>query len=139
VPGFLTAAKKVLKDGVRFEYQYFDSDIITLGHDRHIYGERIEAGWILTVKHCYLYLPEIGTPDVVVIYVEAGPHEMIVRARGKEVGRRGMSGLTPFYVGEYQRVVGYAPNAEVGNQIKLTVTGYLTPLWDWRKLTGRED
>lgn len=121
---------------MRFEYQFFKDDIITLGHSQRIYGERIEAGWILVVKHCYVYLPEIGTPDKIIIYIENGPSKPIIRARGKEVGRLGISSLAPFLVGEYQRVVGHAPDANPGDSISMTITGDLMPLWDWRKSTG---
>lgn len=123
---------------MRFEYQYFIKDIITLGHNRRVYGERIEAGWILVVKCCYFYVPQIGTPDVVTLFVERGPHEVPIRSRGKEVGRRGMTVMCPFYVGEYQRIVGYAPNSEIGDEISLSVMGYLRPLFEWRTNSERE-
>jgi len=122
---------------VRFEYQYSARETITVDHDKRVYGERIAAGWILTVKSCYMYVPEVGTQDIVHLLVEAGPQEMEIRVRGKEVGRVGISALNPFYVGEYQRVVGYAPSAEIGHKLSLTVIGYLTPLWDWRMVTGK--
>jgi len=122
---------------MRFEFQCKTRDFIVPGHNRRIYCDRIEPGWILTVETCYLHVPQIGTPDVVSIIVERGPEELIVRSRGKEVGRQGISALCPFYVGEYQRIVGYAPNAEIGDELSLNVMGYLMPLWDWRGLTSK--
>jgi len=110
------------------------SEIISAGHSKHVYGERIEPGWILTVKCCYFYVPEIKTAHVVTVWVEIGPSKYIIRSRGKETGRRGMTTMCPFFVGEYQRVVGYAPNASVGDEVVLNIMGYLTPLWDWRGL-----
>jgi len=121
---------------LRFEYQYIDSVTITEGHNRRVYSERIEPGWILTVTNCYIYVPEVGTPDKVIILVEAGAQEIVIRARGKEVGRLGISSLTPFVVGEYQRIIGYAPQANVGDSISLNIGGWLSPLWDWRKRPG---
>jgi len=122
---------------VRFEYQWLAKETITADHNRRVYGERVEPGWILTVTNCYLHVPEIGVPDIVTILVETGAQELIVRSRGKETGRQGISALCPFYVGEYQRVVGYAPNAELNNTLALTVIGSLSPLWDWRKWPGK--
>jgi len=118
---------------MRLEYQCCAEETITLGHNRRIYCERVEPGWILTAEMCYLHVPQIGTPDVVSIFVERGPEEIIVRSRGKEVGRQGISALCPFYVGEYQRIVGHAPNAEIGDELSLNVMGYLMPLWEWRR------
>lgn len=122
---------------MRFEYQFFAKEVITDGHCRCAYGERIAAGWILTVNTCYLYIPEAATPDYACICVETGPNEIMIRSRGKDVGRRGMSTLNPFYVGEYQRIHGCAPNADIGDTISLSIVGYLMPLWDWRQSAGK--
>jgi len=122
---------------MRFEYQHVARATITADHNRRVYGERVPSDWMLTVKACYMYVPEIGTPDKVLLLIETGPEEIEIRARGREVGRLGISALNGFYVGEHQRVVGYAPNTEVGDKISLTVIGYLTPLWDFRKWTGK--
>jgi len=123
---------------MRFEYQHVTRETITASHNRRVCGERVLPGWILTVKSCYMYVPEIGTPHIAAILIETGPEEIEIRVRGKEVGRLGISALNRFYVGEHQRVVGYAPNAEVGNKLSLTIIGYLTPLDFWRGLVGRE-
>jgi hypothetical protein len=137
LPGIPAAIAEVLKAAVRFEYQRVTKEIITAGHNKRIYGERIEPGWILTVATCYLHVPQIGTPDIVTILVEAGAQELIIRSRGKEVGRDGISTLCPFHVGEYQRIVGYAPNSEINDTLALTVIGSLSPLWDWRRWPGK--
>jgi len=121
---------------MRFEYQHVARETITADHNRRVCGERVLPGWILTIESCYMYIPEIKTPDIAAILIETGPEEIEVRVRGKEVGRLGISALNRFYVGEHQRVVGYAPNTEVGNKISLTVIGYLTPLLFWRGLVG---
>jgi len=122
---------------MRFEYQHVARATITADHNRRVYGERVLPGWILTVKSCYMYVPDIATPDKLLILVETDPEEIEIRARGKESGRLGISTLNDFYVGEHQRVVGYAPNSGVGDKISLTVIGYLTPLWDFRKWAGK--
>ena len=131
--GILAAITEVLKNAVRFEYQYCCEEVITAGHDKRCYGERINAGWILTVDTCYLYIPEAKTPDYACICIQNGAKEMMLRSRGKETGRRGISTINRFYVGEYQRVIASAPNAEIGDTISLCMIGYLMPLWDWRE------
>ena len=120
---------------MRWEYQYNNKVILTAGHALRIYGEWIEAGWILTVNTCFLYVPEIGTPDKVSLLVESIGQEMVVRCRGKEVGRSGISTVNPFLVGEHQRIVGSAPDSSIGDELSLCVMGYLMPLWDWRSRT----
>lgn len=120
---------------MRFEYQFCRKAVITPGHSRCLYGELIDPGWILTVVTCYFYIPEADTPDFACICVEIGGRDVMIRSRGKEAGRRGMSTLNPFYVGEYQRIHACAPNADEGDTISLCVMGYLMPLWDWRRLT----
>lgn len=135
MPGIFATTAEVCSIKVRLEYQHKSSEVITLGHNRKVYAERVEPGWILTVKCCFFHVPEIGTPHVVTIYVEIGADEHVIRSRGKETGRLGMTVMCPFFVGEYQRIVGYAPNAAEGDTISLQVMGYLTPLWDWRRLS----
>ena len=120
---------------MRWEYQYCKKVFVTPGHNRRVYGEWIEAGWMLTVETCYLYIPEAKTPDYACICVENGGQELMIRSRGKDVGRRGISSLNPFYVGEHQRVIASAPNANIGDELSLCVMGYLMPLWDWRSKT----
>jgi len=137
MPDIPAATAEILRPVVRFEYQWLARETITAGHNKRVYGERIEPGWMLTVISCYLHVPEIGTPDIVTILLEMGAQELIIRSRGKEVGRQGISTLCPFYVGEYQRIVGYAPNAELNNTLALTVIGSVSPLWDWRKWAGK--
>jgi len=117
---------------MRLEYQYKAEAIITLGHDKKVCSERIDPGWLLKVSCCYFYVPEIGTNDKLILSIEGGSQELIVRARAKEIGRTGMSILCPIIVGEHQRIVGSAPNAEVGDTLELTVIGELTPLSVWR-------
>lgn len=118
---------------MRFEYQFCVKENVTPGHSKCVYGERVEAGWILTVETCYLYLPEAKTTDYACLCVEIGGRDVMIRSRGKDVGRRGMSNLNPFYVGEYQRIHACAPDAAEGDEISLCIMGFLMPLWDWRR------
>jgi len=117
---------------MRIEYQHVAREIIISGHNRRVYGERVLPGWILTVDTCYMYVPEVRTQDVLSILIESAQEEIEIRARGKDVGRVGISALNKFFIGEHQRIIGYAPSAEIGDKISLTVIGCLTPLSAWR-------
>lgn len=118
---------------MRQEYQWHDHVIVTADHDRKIYGERVEAGWILLVSTCFLHMPEAKIGDIAEILIDQGSAELEVRARGRDAAKQGMSAINPFHVGEYQRVVGHAPDADVGNELCLTIIGELVPLKKWRK------
>lgn len=122
---------------MRFEYTDVVETIVTVGHNKKVYSERVDAGWLLKVVCYYMYVPDIATQHHLAILVEKGAQDLYVRWRGKEVGRVGISTLSPFLVGEYQCVVGYAPDAEIGDKLKLTLFGELTPLFVWRGLTER--
>lgn len=120
---------------MRFEYQYRTTEIITAGHNRRVYSERVDAGWLLTVLSCYLHIPDSKIGHVAEILVSDGAQELEIRSRGRDAAKQGMSTLNPFYVGEYQRVIGHSPDSNLNDKICLTVIGHLTPLWDWRSQT----
>jgi len=118
---------------VRQEYQYRATEIITVGHDNKVYGDRVKPGWILKVLTCYLHMPDSKIADVAEILVDDGAIELEIRARARDAAKQGMSALNPFYVGEYQRVIGYSPDSDIGDEICLTVIGEMIPLKKWRK------
>ncbi|MBA7702055.1 hypothetical protein ES703_110808 [subsurface metagenome] len=118
---------------MRIEYQYHTHKIIAPGDDNRVYGERIKAGWILKVLTCFLHMPDSKINAVAEINIDQGSRELEIRARARDAAKQGMSTLNPFYVGEYQRIVGHAPDSEEGDEICLTVIGELIPLKKWRK------
>lgn len=118
---------------MRLEYQYRARDIITLDHDFHIYGERVKPGYILKVLTCFLHLPDSKIADVATLTIYDGSHEFEIRSRARDAAKQGLSALNPFYVGEYQMVIGQTSRADVGDEICLTVIGEMIPLRKWRR------
>lgn len=118
---------------MRKEYQYHTHKIIKVGDNNRICGERVKAGWILKVLTCYLHMPDSAKGDIAEILINQGSLELEIRARARDAAKQGMSALNPFYVGEYQCIIGYAPDSGVGDEICLTVIGEMIPLKKWRK------
>lgn len=118
---------------MRIEYQFHTHEIITADHDRKVYSPRVKPGWILKVLTCFLHMPDSGIQDVAEILVDQGSRELEIRARARDAAKQGLETLTPFLVGEYQRIVGYSPDSGVGEEICLTIIGEMIPLKRWRK------
>lgn len=118
---------------MRKEYQHHAQTIVTADHDKKVYGERVKPGWILKVLTCFLHLPDSDVSDIAEVLIDRGSGELEIRARAGGAGSRGLSTLAPFYVGEYQRVIGHAPDSIIDDELGLTVIGELIPLNKWRK------
>ncbi len=118
---------------MRYLYQKHWSETITQGGGRRICSERVKAGWILEAHLCYLHLPESKINDVATILVDIGGEELVLRSRARDAAKQGMSTIRPFHVGEHRRVIGYAPNADAGNTISLSLCGEMIPLKKWKK------
>ncbi|MBA7647191.1 hypothetical protein ES703_54961 [subsurface metagenome] len=118
---------------MRHEYQYRAIEYYAAGHDKRIYGERVKAGWILKVLTCFLHLPDSKQNDIATILVDDGGQELEIRSRARDAAKQGMSALNPFYVGEYQRIIGQTSRFEATEEMCLTVIGELIPLNKWRK------
>lgn len=118
---------------MRYLYQNHWSETIVSGHSLEVSSNRIKAGWILHVHSCYLHLPASAKGDVATIYLEHGAQRHVLRSRARDNAKQGMSILLPFHVGEHQRVIGYAPDAGVGDVITLGMCGEMMPLKRWKK------
>jgi len=118
---------------MRLEYQNRVTEYWTADHDNRIYGKRVKPGWILKVLTCFLHLPDSKINDVATLLVDDGGQELEIRSRAREAAKQGLSSLSPFYVGEYQRVIGQTSRFEVMEHMCLTVIGELIPLKKWRK------
>ncbi|GAH44311.1 unnamed protein product [marine sediment metagenome] len=118
---------------MRLEYQFRAIEYWTAGHDKRIYGERVKPGWILKVLTCFLHLPDSKINDVATILVHDGSHELEIRSRARDAAKQGMSALNPFYVGQYQRIIGQTSRFEDTEHMCLTVIGEMIPLKKWRK------
>jgi len=118
---------------VRLEYSHRAREIITADHDRRVYGERVKPGWILKVLTCFLHMPDSKSGHIANILVDSRTLPLEIRSRARDAAKQGMSTLNPFYVGEYERVVGHSPNSVLNDEICLTVIGEMIPLKKWRK------
>lgn len=118
---------------LRLEYQFRAIEYWTAGHDKRVYGEHVKPGWILKVLTCFLHLPDSKINDVATILVHDGSHELEIRSRARDAAKQGMSALNPFYVGEYQRIIGQTSRFEDPEHMCLTVIGEMIPLNKWRK------
>lgn len=118
---------------MRLEYQHITREKVPFGTGFKIYGQRVKPGYILKVLTCFLHMPDSADKDIAEILVDDGGQELEIRSRARDAGKQGMSTLNPFYVGEYQRVVGHAPLSSEDETLCLTVIGELIPLKKWRK------
>lgn len=106
---------------------------ITAGHDRRVYGDLVPPGWVLKVLTSYIHMPDCKAGDIAQILLEHGGQDLVLRCRVRDFAKHGMSTLNPYYVGEHQRVIGYSPDAAVGDTISLNIVGEMIPLKRWRK------
>ncbi|MBA7493985.1 hypothetical protein ES702_04551 [subsurface metagenome] len=118
---------------MRLEYQFRATEYWTDDHDKRVYGERVKPGWILKVLTCFLHLPDSEMNDVAFLLVDDGGRELEIRSRARDKAKQGMSALNPFYVGEYQRIIGQTSRFEENEHMCLTVIGEMIPLNKWRK------
>jgi len=78
-------------------------------------------------------MPEAKSGDIATIFIDTGGEELVLRSRARDAAKQGMSAIRPFHVGEHRRVIGYAPDADNGNTITLSLCGEMQLLKRWRK------
>jgi len=118
---------------VRYLYQGYWTEIITAGHDKRVYGDLVKPGTLLDVCYCYLHAPESKIADVLTLSIDIGGEELVLRSRARDAAKQGMSVLLPFHVGEHRRVIGYAPDSDIGDHICLSLCGAMLDLKKWTK------
>ena len=106
---------------------------ITLEHNRRVYSDPVPQGWVLKVLTSYIHMPDCKAGDLAQILLQHGGQELVLRCRVRDLAKHGMSTLNPYYVGEHRRIIGYAPDSDVGDVISLNVVGEMIPLKRWRK------
>lgn len=118
-------------------YMYLEcwSETVTAGHSKRVYSDRVPAGYVLHVMNCYAHVPERIQGDLVWIGVESGGKDCLVRSRGGDKAKEGMSALQPFLAGEGDRVFAYFPDADETDTVALHVNGFMIPTKEWRDLT----
>jgi len=118
---------------MRYLYQNHWMETITANHNREVRSESVKPGWILHVHSCYLHIPESAINDVATIFLVHGAQRHVLRSRARDRAKQGMSALLPFHIGEHQYIIGYAPQADVGDTITLGICGEMLLLKRWKK------
>lgn len=118
---------------MRYLYQNHWTETITAGHSKEVCSDKVKAGWLLYVHSCYLHLPEAKSGHVATIYLVYGARRHVLRSRARDAAKQGMSAILPFHVAEHQCVIGYAPEANIGDTIELGVCGEMVRLKRWKK------
>ena len=77
-------------------------------------------------------MPEAKGGDIATLFIDIGGEDLVLRSRARDASKQGMSAIRPFHVGEHRRVIGYAPDADSGNTITLSLCGEMIPLKAWR-------
>jgi len=93
----------------------------------------IKPGRLLEVHYCYLHAPEAKTGHILTIFIDIGGEELVLRSRARDAAKQGMSAVRPFHVGEHRRVIGYAPDANIGDHICLSLCGAMLDLKKWKR------
>lgn len=110
--------------------------IVSAALNKYVLSDRVKPGYVLHVKNCYAYAPEISPNDTVRIGVRNGGTDIYVRVRGTETKNTGLSALNDFFVGEGDAAFAYFPSAIEGETIELHVIGVLYRLEEWRQKIG---
>lgn len=118
---------------MRYLYQRHWTEIVDSGHSLEVWSEPVKPGKILHVHSCYLHLPDSHRNDVATIYLVHGAQRHVLRSRARDQAKQGMSVVLPFHVGEHQRIIGYAPQADVGDEMTLGICGEMLDLKKWIK------
>ena len=113
------------------------SGTVDASHSKYIFSDRVPTGQVLHVQNCYAHAPEAADADIITLGVRSGGKDCLLRSRGREKAKEGMSALNEFLVGEGDRVFAYFPDADSTDTISLHLNGYLIPIKEWREGGGR--
>ena len=100
-------------------------ETVTQAHDRYVWSEPVPNGKVLHVKNCYAYAPDRAANDRTQLGIQNGATKVLVRSRKWNVAGDGVSALNDFFVGEYDKIYAYFPDADSTDVISLHVTGVL--------------
>ena len=109
------------------------SETIDASHSKYVYSDRVPTGHVLSVMSCYAHSPDGAIADIVMIGVQSGGKKCMVRSRGKDLAKEGMSALNTFLVGEGDQVFAYFPDAGSTDTVELHVNGIIIPAKEWRE------
>ncbi len=112
------------------------SETIDASHSKYVFSDRVPAGYVLQIKNCYAHSPGGSVADIVTLGVRSGGKDCLLRSRGKDLAKEGMSSVNVFLAGEGDQVFAYFPDAGNGDTVALHINGILTPAKEWRDAKG---
>jgi len=110
------------------------SEIVTQAHDRYVWSDPVPVGKVLLVQNMYGHGHEREAKDRIKLGVKNGATQVLARARKWAVSGEGLSALNPFFVGEYDKLFAYFPDADDTDTIELHVIGILMTRDDFRAM-----
>ena len=110
------------------------SEVLDQAHDRYVWSEKIPNGTVLHVMNCFGHAPEREANDIAQIGIQNGATKVIIRCRKWNVAGEGVSAFRDFYIGEYDKIYGYFPDADDTDTIELHVTGVLMTRDEFRQM-----
>lgn len=113
-------------------YTEKQTETMTQAHDRYIWSEPVPNGKVLQVLNMYGHGHEREAKDRIKLGVKNGATEFLIRARKWADSGEGLSALNPFFVGEYDKLFAYFPDADDTDTIELHIVGVLMDRDDFR-------
>jgi len=108
------------------------TETITAGHSLKVYSEKVPPGYVLKVNACFFHVPEAEASDQLMICLEDGGQNIVLRSRKSTTALSGISIFNPFPVGEGDRIWAYAKDADEGDALVLNIIGEMIPASEWR-------
>jgi len=109
------------------------TEIITAGHSLKVYSEKVTT-WLRPEgeRRAFSYVPEAEASDQLMICLEDGGQNIVLRSRKSTTALSGISIFNPFPVGEGDRIWAYAKDADEGDALVLNIIGEMIPASEWR-------
>ena len=111
-------------------------ETIVAGHNKRVYGDKVPVGKVFEVSSCFALSNQRATNDRILIGLEDGGQEMVIRSYKPGATQLGLSILNQGAIGEGDRLFAEFLDADNTDVIELHVGGVLYDANAWRKLAG---
>lgn len=111
-------------------------ETIAAGHSKRVYSDKVPIGKILFVASCFALANEREVNDRILIGLENGGQEIVIRSYKPGTTQLGLSILNQVAIGEGDRLFAEFLDADNTDIIELHVCGVLYDANAWRKLAG---
>lgn len=111
-------------------------ETIAAGHSKRVYSDKVPIGKILFVASCFALANEREVNDRILIGLENGGQEIVIRSYKPGATQLGLSILNQVAIGEGDRLFAEFLDADNTDIIELHVCGVLYDANAWRKLAG---